>query len=126
MRIRNGIYGALVVGIFSGTIAIAAATGTWQTTGGGGGAGGGEGGGASSGATLTGASTTEIKGWMTIGDVATTWNVPLAEILAAFDLPADTAPSTALKDLESELFSVTNLRDWLDTRASSSGATAAP
>ena len=31
---------------------------------------------------------------------------PLPELLAAFELPADTAPATALKDLESDLFSV--------------------
>jgi hypothetical protein len=117
MRIRNGIYGALVVGIFAGTIAIAGAAGVWQTTGG-----GGTGSGAGSGATLTGASTTEIKGWMEIGDVAATWNIPLPEILSAFDLPADTPPTTALKDLESELFSVTNLRDWLDARLTGAAA----
>jgi hypothetical protein len=38
------------------------------------------------------------------------------EILAAFDLPADAPPSTALKDLESDPFSVTVLRDWLEAR----------
>ena len=37
-----------------------------------------------------GASVSEIKGWMAIGDVATAWDVPLTEILVAFDLPADT------------------------------------
>ncbi len=63
-----------------------------------------------------GASVTEIKGWMAIGDVATAWKVPLPEILAAFDLPADTPPATTLKDLESDLFSVPALRDWLEAR----------
>ena len=53
---------------------------------------------------------------MAVGDVATAWGVPLAEMLAAFALPPDTPPSTALKDLESELFSVTALRDWLAAR----------
>jgi hypothetical protein len=63
-----------------------------------------------------GESVTEIKGWMAIGDVASAWNVPLPEILAAFDLPAGTPPATALKDLESDLFSVPALRDWLAAR----------
>ena len=56
---------------------------------------------------------------MAIGDVAAAWNVPLPEILAAFDLPADTTPATALKDLESDLFSVSALRDWLAARGGS-------
>jgi hypothetical protein len=34
----------------------------------------------------------------------------------AFDLPADTQSATALKDLESDLFSVTAMRDWLEAR----------
>jgi hypothetical protein len=42
--------------------------------------------------------------------------VPLPEILAAFDLPADTPPATALKDLESDQFSVPALREWLGAR----------
>ena len=53
---------------------------------------------------------------MAVGDVATAWDVPLAELLAAFALPADTPPSAALKDLESEQFSVPALRDWLAAR----------
>ena len=40
---------------------------------------------------LPGQDVTEIKGWMTVGDVATAWGVPLDELLAAFALPADTA-----------------------------------
>lgn len=125
MRMKPAIYGLLVVGLFAGTVAVAAAAGAWQTTGGSGTGGGAD---AGNGATLTGSSTTEIKGWMKIGDVATTWNIPLPEILDAFDLPADTAPAAALKDLESDLFSVTNLREWLDARGGGAapGGSAAP
>lgn len=124
MRIKPGLYGVLVVGLFASTIAVAAAAGSWQTTGRTA-AGPGPGRGAGSSATLTGQTTTEIKGWMAIGDVATAWNVPLAEVLAAFDLPAVTPPATALKDLESELFSVTGLRAWLDARAGATPAASA-
>jgi hypothetical protein len=63
-----------------------------------------------------GRTVTEIKGWMAVGDVADAWGVPLPELLAAFGLPAGTPPSAALKDLESDLFSVQALRDWLDAR----------
>lgn len=102
-------YGVLVVAVFAGVIGASAMAGVWQTSGrttAGGQA-----------VTLQGASTTEIKGWMKVGDVASAFNVPLADILAAFELPADTPPDTALKDLESDLFSVTALRDWIDLRA---------
>jgi hypothetical protein len=108
-RIPPVAYGLLAIAIFAGAIGIGMATGTFQT----------------SGRTTAGGervapqgeSVSEIKGWMAVGDVATAWNVPLAEILADFNLPADTEPSTALKDLESDLFSVTALRDWLEARA---------
>lgn len=99
-------YGVLVVTVFAGVIGASALAGVWQTSG------RTTAGGQPS--SLQGASTTEIKGWMKVGDVATAFNVPLADILAAFELPADTPPDTALKDLESDLFSVTALRDWID------------
>jgi hypothetical protein len=107
-RIPPVVYGVLIIAIFAGVIGFGMAGGTFQT----------------SGRTTAGGervapqgeSVAEIKGWMAIGDVAAAWNVPLPEILAAFDLPADTPPATALKDLESDLFSVTALRDWLEAR----------
>ena len=109
-RIPSLAYGVLVVAVFAGVIGLGIASGTLQT----------------SGQTTAGGervapqgeTATEIKGWMTIGDVATAWSVPLPEMLAEFDLPADTAPSTALKDLESDRFSVLALRDWLAARGS--------
>jgi len=58
-----------------------------------------------------------IKGWMTLEQISTVYNVPIAEILAQFELPADAAPATALKDLETDLFSVTGLREWLQSRS---------
>lgn len=120
MRIKPALYGILIVGTFAGTVAVAAAAGVWQTTGRTA-SGTGTGGGAGSSAALIGQTTTEIKGWMAIGDVAAAWSIPLPEILAAFDLPPATPPTTALKDLESDLFSVTNLRDWLDARSGGAG-----
>lgn len=58
-----------------------------------------------------------IKGWMTLEQVSTTYDVPVAEILSAFNLPADTPASTAVKDLESDTFSVSGLRTWLEERS---------
>ncbi len=108
-RIPPLAYGILVIAVFAGVIGMGMASGTFQTSGRT--AAGGEQ------VAPQGETTTEIKGWMALGDVATAWKVPLPEILAAFALPADTPASTALKDLESDLFSVTALRDWLDARA---------
>lgn len=103
-----GLYGVLVIGVFAGVVGIGAATGTWQTSGKT----------AADGERVApqGVNVTEIKGWMTVGDVAAAWEVPMPELLAAFMLPADTPPEAALKDLESDLFSVTALRDWLQAR----------
>jgi hypothetical protein len=107
-RIPPTAYGFLVVAVFAGVVGFGMASGTFQTTGRT----------AAGGARVEpqGETVTEIKGWMAVGDVALAWNVPLPEVLAAFELPADTAPSTALKDLESDLFSVPALRDWLEGR----------
>jgi hypothetical protein len=117
MRIRPAALGILVLVVFLGTVGVAAATGTWATTGRS--AGGGEGGGGGGGRVelATGADAGDVKGWMAIGDVADAFGVPLPELLAAFDLPADTPPSTALKDLESDTFEVLALREWLAERA---------
>ena len=57
-----------------------------------------------------------VKGWMTLEQVSTAFGVPVEEIISAFAMPAGTPASTALKDLESDTFSVTDLRDWLATR----------
>ncbi len=100
------LYCLLVVGVFAGVILTSAAVGVWQTSGrtaAGGAA-----------VTLDGASTAEIKGWMAVGDVAAAFGVPLPAILDTFALDPATPPSTAIKDLESDVFSVTALRDWLD------------
>ena len=56
---------------------------------------------------------------MTIGSVSEAFGIPIPEILDAFDLDPATPAGTPLKDLESDLFSVTALRDWIDLRAAS-------
>jgi hypothetical protein len=104
-RIPPVAYGLLVIAVFAGVIGIGMASGTFQTTGRTT-AGGGR-------VAPQGETVTEVKGWMAIGDVADAWGAPLPEVLAEFDLPADTPPAAALKDLESDVFSVRAFRDWL-------------
>ena len=127
MRVKPIAFGILIVTLFAGTVGVAMAAGAWQTTRrSASGSGTGTGPGTEVPATIT--DVTEIKGWMPIGDVASATGVPLAEILAAFDLPADTPATTPVKDLESDLFSVANLRSWLAERAggTSAGDTTVP
>ena len=108
MRIKPFVYGLLILVLFFGVIGGAKSAGIWSVSGKL----------TSSGekALPTGQDAAEIKGWMTLGDVAQAYNIPLAEILAAFELPADTPATTQLKSLESDLFSVTGLRTWLAER----------
>ena len=108
MKLKPWIFGILAIIIFMGTIGGAKAMGVWSV----------------SGKTSTigekvlpaGTNVEEIKGWMTLQDVSAAYKVPVVEILAAFNLPSDTLPSKAIKDLESDTFSTTNLRSWLKDR----------
>ncbi len=108
MKINPFAYGVIVLTVFLGIIFGFQSTGIWSTSGKV----------DSSGQAIqpSAADVNTIKGWMTLEQVSTTFNTPVAEILSAFNLPADTPPSTALKDLESDTFDVTALRTWLQTR----------
>jgi hypothetical protein len=108
MRVNPYLYGVLVLVLFFGVIGAAKATGNWSVSG-------------KLSATgekvaPTGANPDEIKGWMTLADVSKAYNVPTADILAAFSLTADTPDTKQLKELESDQFSVTSLRSWLKTK----------
>ncbi len=127
MRVKPIAFGILTIALFAGTVGVAMAAGAWQTTGrGASGAGTGSGTGPGTEVPATIANVADIKGWMPIGDVAKGTGIDLAEILAAFELPADTPPTTPLKDLESDLFSVTNLRTWLSDRSAPSSSVPEP
>ena len=105
MKINPIVYGITVVIVFLGIIAGFQLAGVWSTSGK-----------VSAAGELvqpSSADTDSIKGWMTLEQVSTTFNIPVTEILAAFDLPADTPASTALKDLESDTFDIPALRTWL-------------
>ncbi len=106
MRIPPILFGILVLTVFLGTILGFQAAGIWSVSGK-----------IKDGQDVqpSAEDVNTIKGWMTLEQISTIYNVPLAELLAQFNLPADTPALTAIKDLESEEFSVTNLRTWLLT-----------
>ena len=108
MKINPFVYGTVVLVIFLGVIFGFQGAGVWSTSG--------KVDGAGKGIEPSAADVNTIKGWMTLEQVSTTFNAPVAEILSAFNLPADTPPSTALKDLESDTFDITGLRTWLQNR----------
>jgi hypothetical protein len=108
MKINPVIYGLIVLAVFLGVIVGFQQAGVWSTSGK-----------VNSSGDRVQPSVEDvnsIKGWMTIEQVSTTFNVPVADILAAFDLPADTPATTALKDLESVAFDIPSLRAWLEER----------
>ncbi len=112
MRINPIVYGFVVMIVFFGVILGFQAAGVWSISGKV----------TSSGDAVqpSAADVNSIKGWMTLDQITTTYNVPLAKLLQQFELPSDTPPTTAIKDLESDLFSITNLRTWLQTRGNPS------
>jgi hypothetical protein len=108
MRIHPFFYGVLVIVVFFGIILGFQAAGVWSVSGK-----------VDSGGQTIQPSASDvdtIKGWMTLEQIATTYNVPMTELLAQFDLPEDTPPTTAIKDLESDTFDTTSLREWLQSR----------
>jgi len=110
MRINPIVYGIVVVVLFLGVIYTAQAAGFWSISGK-----------ITSGGEKvqpSGTNVEEIKGWMSLGDIATAYKVPVEEILVAFNLPKDTPPTKQIKELESPTFSPANLRTWLQERMS--------
>ena len=118
MRINSILYGVLVLTVFFGVILGFQAAGVWSISGKV----------DASGAAIapSAGDVNTIKGWMTLEQIAATFNVPLADLLEQFDLSADTPPTTATKDLESETFDTTALRTWLQSRIELVSATPAP
>ena len=110
MRINPFVYAILVLSVFLGVIYASQSAGLWSTSGKQ----------DSQGRAVqpNSADVSTIKGWMTLEQISAAYNVSLEEIIQAFNLPADTPASTAVKDLESDTFSVSGLRDWLASRSS--------
>ncbi len=104
------VYAVLVIALFLGTVQVAQRVGFWSVSGKL----------TASGEKIqvTGADPNEIKGWMKISDVLTSYNVPQAEFYAKFGIPADLSVDAGLKDIEkvAPSFSVSALRTWLAQR----------
>ena len=120
MRIQPHIFGALVLAVFLGTILAFQAGGFWSISG--------KVSASGDAVQPSAEDVNSIKGWMTLEQITTTYNVSLEQILIQFQLPPDTSASAAIKDLESDTFSVTELRLWLEAQsgASPGGETASP
>ncbi len=108
MRINPILYGVFVLTLFFGVIGGFQAAGVWSISGKV----------DASGAAIAPSADNidTIKGWMTLEQVTAAFDLPLNELLAQFGLPADTPASMALKDLESDSFDITVLKDWLQSR----------
>lgn len=68
----------------------------------------------------TGASTAEIKGWMTLQQVIDAYPVTREALFAHFSIPADTPMSITLGELSesgTSTFEVTTVRTWIDDGA---------
>jgi hypothetical protein len=114
MRIHPFVFGVLVQTVFLGVILGFQSAGVWSTSG-----------------KITedgkqvlpsAGDVESIKGWMTLEQITAAYPVTLEEILSQFGLPDGTLPSAALKDLESEVFSVDDLRPWLQSTMEPSGS----
>lgn len=115
MKINPILYGVIVTVVFFGIIGGFQAAGFWSISGKTN----------ASGQAIQPASddVNSIKGWMTLDQITSAYAVPLDELLAEFNLPADTDPQTAIKDLETDTFSVTDLRTWLLNRTTQPAST---
>jgi hypothetical protein len=108
MRVKPILFGVVVVIVFMSVVVISQAAGYWSTSGK-----------VTTSGELVNPSADDvetIKGWMTLNQISESYAVPLIEILQKFSLPDDTSGETAIKDLESETFEVTILREWLVSR----------
>lgn len=108
MRLNPFVFGVLALAVFMGTIFTAQAAGTWSISGKA----------TSDGEKIvaTGTNPDEIKGWMTVGEVAEAYGLTMEDLEREFQLPADTDPAKQIKEFESETFSPEILRTWLKER----------
>lgn len=87
MPVNRYLMPVIVIVALLGTVMIAQAVGVWSTSG-------------RTTVDMNSLSAADIKGWMTLQQVADGLGIPLADVYAAGAIPADVAPETALKDLE--------------------------
>lgn len=108
-RINPMLYGALAIAVFLSIVFAAQNAGFWSTDR----------------RVAVGARTPadptdveSIRGWMTLDDISKTYDAPIPEILAAFNLPEDTPPTAMLRSLREKhvAFEIGDLREWLARR----------
>ena len=104
------LYAVLGLLILFGTVQVSQAVGFWTTSG--------RVTGSGEAVVITGNDPLEIKGWMTLDQIATAYNVPAAELKAANGIPAEVPGSTELKQVEKLVpgFDPQRIRDWLLAR----------
>jgi hypothetical protein len=107
MRINPVVFGFLVLGVFLGTVWGFQGAGIWSVSG--------KVDREGQAVQPSAEDVNTIKGWMTLEQVSQIYHVTLEAITQQFNLPADTPATTAVKDLESDTFSVEGLREWLQT-----------
>lgn len=107
MKINPYVYGFIVLLVFLGIIFGFQMAGVWSTSGK-----------VTSGGQAVQPSSGDvnsIKGWMSLKQISSSYNIPVEEILVAFNLPLDTPDTTPIKELESETFDLPTLRSWLES-----------
>ena len=104
------LYALLGLLLLFGTVQASKAIGYWTTSG--------RVTGSGDAVVISGNDPLEIKGWMTLEQVATAYQVPLDELKAATGIPADVPGSTELKQVEKLApgFEPQKVRDWLLAR----------
>jgi hypothetical protein len=100
-------YAALILVIFLGTVWAAQTAGVWATSG--------KVNANGQPVQVSGKDPSELKGWMTVNDVITAYNVPKDVFYAHFKLPASLPADTAMNQIEKLApgFSVDAVRTWL-------------
>lgn len=111
MRVHPLLVPILFVVAFLGTVAVAQSAGLWSTSG-------------RTSVTLSQLAPADVKGWMTLQQVAEGFGLSQAELYALVNLPADVPASTALKDVEKLApgFEVSALREALEARMTAPAA----
>lgn len=102
MRVNKYLMPAVVLVVLLGTVAIAQATGNFVTSGKGM-------------VDLANLAPEDIKGWMTWQNISDGFAIPVEELYALLNVPADIPPSTAIKDMETLLegFETSDVREAL-------------
>lgn len=104
------LYAIIGLAILFGTIQASKAIDFWTTSG--------RVTGSGQAVTLTGNDPLEIKGWMTLEQIATAYQLPVSELKAGVGIAPDVPDTVELKQVEKLVpgFSAQRVRDWLLAR----------